>query len=143
MSYVAPGGGAISTLGSMGVSMSNDGTLAIDSSTLNNALTNNFSAVQNFFQGGALNGFAGGLSTQLSSYTDPVDGAFTVDLQSLSSENTDLQSQINDFETNYISSLQTNMQSEYSKAEIALQELPAQQAQINAELGNNNNSNNG
>ena len=91
MSTIVPNNGSISTLGSMGISMNNDGTLTIDSTTLNSALTNNFSAVQNFFQGGALNGFASQLSNQLNAFTDPTDGAFTVDLQSLSSENTDLQ----------------------------------------------------
>jgi len=142
MTYTAPGGGADSNLGSMGISMGNDGTLTINSTTLNNELTNNFAAVQSFFQGGALNGFAGQLSTQLSTYTDPSDGAFTVDLQSISSTNTSLTSQINDFETNYITPLQTNLQSEFSQAEIALQSMPQQQQMLNAELGNNNNSNN-
>jgi flagellar hook-associated protein 2 len=143
MTYVAPGGGSESTLGAMGISMGNDGTLTIDSSTLNSALTNNFSAIQTFFQGSALNGFAATLNTQLSSFTDPTDGAFTVDLQSMSSENTDLQNQINDFETNYITPLQTNLQSEYSQAEIALQSMPQQEQELNAELGNNTSSSNG
>ena len=143
MSYTSPGGGTDSNLGSMGISMNNDGTLTINSTTLNNELTNNFSAVQNFFQGGALNGFAGQLSTQLDSYTNAANGAFTVDLQSMASENTDLTNQINDFQTNYITPLQTNLQSEYSQAEIALQSMPQQQQELNAELGNNNSSSNG
>jgi flagellar hook-associated protein 2 len=143
MSYVSPGGGTDSSLGSMGISMGNDGTLTIDSSTLNNALTNNFSAVQNFFQGSSLDNFAAQLSTQLNSYTDLSDGAFTVDLQSISSESTDLTNQINDFQTNYITPLQTTLQSEYSQAEIALQSMPTQEQELNSELGNNNSSNNG
>jgi flagellar hook-associated protein 2 len=143
MSYVSPGGGTDSTLGSMGISMGNDGTLTIDSTTLNNALTNNFSAVQNFFQGSALDNFAAQLGTQLNSYTDLSDGAFTVDLQSISSESTDLTNQISDFQTNYITPLQTTLQSEYSQAEIALQSMPAQEQELSSELGNNNSSSNG
>jgi flagellar hook-associated protein 2 len=38
--------------------MANDGTLSVDSATLNSALTNNATDVQNFFEGTALNGFA-------------------------------------------------------------------------------------
>ncbi len=141
ITYAASGGGADSTLGAMGISMGNDGTLTINSSKLNSALTNNFAAVQNFFQGGAMNGFAGQLNTQLNSFTDASNGAFTVDLQSIASTNQSLTQQISDFETNYITPLQLNLQSEYSKAEIALQSLPTQQKQLSAELGNNSSSN--
>jgi flagellar hook-associated protein 2 len=143
MTYVAPNGGTESTLGAMGISMGNDGTLTLNSSTLNSALTNNFSAVQNFFQGGGLNGFAAEVGNQLSSFTSPSDGAFTLDLQSIKSESTDLQTSINNFQTNYIVPLQTQLQSEFSQAEIALQSMPQQQQQLSAELGNNTNSSNG
>jgi flagellar hook-associated protein 2 len=140
MTYVEPGGGTESNLGALGISMGNDGTLTLDSSTLNSALTNNFSAVQNFFQGDALNGFAAQLGNQLSEYTDPSNGAFTLDLQSLSSESTELTTEINDFQTNYIVPLQTQLQAEFSSAEIALQSMPQQEAELNSELGNNSNS---
>lgn len=141
MTYVSPGGGAESTLGAMGISMGNDGMLTLDTSTLNTALTSNFSAVQNFFQGGALNGFAAEAGNQLSSYTDPSDGAFTVDLQSMQSESADLQTNINNFQADYVVPLQTQLQSEFSQAEIALQSMPQHQQELNAELGNNNNNN--
>ena len=139
-SYQAGGSGAFSTLGALGISMNHDGTLTLDSSTLNNAIQNNFSSVQNFFQGASSNGFAKLLNDEMSALTDPISGAFTVDLNSISSSNTDLQNQINDFQT-YINAQQTYLTNEYSQAEILLQELPIQEAQIEAELGNSSGSN--
>jgi flagellar hook-associated protein 2 len=129
-------------LSSMGISVNNDGTLTADSATLNNALQNNFSDVQNFFQGAALNGFANSMDQQLTSFISPADGAFTLDLSSISTEYSGLQTDVTNFETNYITPLKTQLTSDYSEAEIALQDLPQEMQQINTELGNNNNSSN-
>ncbi len=137
------GGNGVSTLADLGITMNNDGTLTLDSSTLNNAIQNNFSAVQNFFQGTNSNGFASLLSSQLTDLTDPVSGAFTVDLQSISNETSDLQTQINDFQT-YLQNQATMLTNEYNQADILLQQLPIEEQQINAELGNpSSSSNNG
>jgi flagellar hook-associated protein 2 len=135
----ATGTTTVSTLYDLGITANPDGTLAVDSTTLDNALTNNPVDVQNFFEGASLNGFANSLSTSLSSLTDPANGAFTVDLSSISTTNTDLTSEINDFETNYIANQQTVLTAMYSSAEIALQQLPQEMQQIQAELGNNSN----
>lgn len=128
------GNGVVSTLGDLGISMNNDGTLTLDSSTLNNAIQSNSAAVQNFFQGSSSNGFASNLNNELNGIVDPVSGAFTVDLQSISSENTDLQNQINNFQA-YLSTRETYLTNEYNQADEALQELPNLEAQLNAELG--------
>jgi flagellar hook-associated protein 2 len=135
----ATGTTTVSTLYDLGITANPDGTLAVDSTTLDNALTNNPVDVQNFFEGASLNGFANSLSTSLNSLTDPANGAFTVDLSSISTTNTDLTSEINDFETNYIANQQTVLTAMYSSAEIALQQLPQEMQQIQAELGNNSN----
>ncbi len=133
-SYSSGSGGAVSTLADLGITMNSDGTLTLDSSQLNNAIQNNFGAVQSFLQGTASNGFAANLNTQLNTLVDPVSGAFTVDLQSISAENTDLQNQINDFQS-YLTTRQTYLTNEYNQADITLQELPNLESQINAELG--------
>ena len=93
-----------------------------------------------FFEGSSLNGFASALNTQLQNLTDSSTGAFTVDLSSMQSTYNDLQDEISNFETNYISSLQTRLTAEYDSAEIALQTLNTTKQQINAELGNNSSS---
>lgn len=133
-SYVG-GGNGISTLADLGITMNNDGTLTLDTSTLNSAVQNNFSAVQNFFQGTASNGFASAVTTQLDAMNNPTSGAFTVDLQSISSENSDLQDQINSFQT-YLANQATMLTNEYNQADEALQQLPIEEQQLNAELGN-------
>jgi len=120
-----------------------DGTLTVNSTTLNSALQNNYGDVQNFFQGTSLNGFANSLDQQLTSFISPSDGAFTVDLQNMGSENTSLQDDINNFQTNIITPLKAQLQAEYGKAEIALQQLPAELKDVDAELGLNNSSSNG
>lgn len=135
------GSGDITSLADLGISMNDDGTLTVDSDTLNNAIQNDFSAVQSFLQGSALNGFAATLNNQLDTFTNASSGAFTVDLQSISSENTDLQNQINDFQS-YIQTEQTLLTQEYTQADIAMQELPTQLEEVDAELGLNNSNNN-
>ena len=137
-------GGSVATLADLGITMGNDGTLSVDTATLNNAVQNNLSGVQNFLQGASSNGFAAFLNNQLNTLTDATSGAFTVDLQSINNENTDLQNQINDFQ-DYLNTQQTNLTNEYNQADILMQQLPQQISQVDAELGltNNNNNNSG
>jgi len=139
----ASGTTSVSTLADLGITMNNDGTLSVDSATLDNALVSNPSDVQNFFQGSALNGFANNFYNAVNTYTSPANGAFMVDLQSIQAQNTSLGQEISDFESGYIANQQTLLTAEFSKAEIALQSLPAQMQQLNAELGFNNSSSNG
>jgi flagellar hook-associated protein 2 len=127
----------VPNLTSMGISVSATGTLSVDITTLSNVLQNNFSDVQNFFQGASLNGFANSLKQQLTSFTSPSDGAFTVDLHSISTESSGLQTDITSFQANVIAPLQTQLQSDFSEAEILLQQLPTEMKQIDTELGEN------
>lgn len=127
----------ISTLSDLGISAGTDGILSVNSATLNTALTNNSSDVQNFFEGAALNGFANSVNNALTSFTQPANGAFTVDLRGISATNAGLATQISNFETNYIANQQKVLTAMYSAAEVALQQLPAQMAQIQAMLGVN------
>jgi flagellar hook-associated protein 2 len=141
LGYSAGGTTTVSSIASLGINVNNDGTLTVDSAALQNSLQNNFTDVQTFFQGSALNGFASSLDQTLQSFTNSSNGAFTVDLKSISDQETDLNNSISNFETNYITPLKAQLTAEYSQAEILLQQLPTLQKQINAELGNNNNNN--
>lgn len=135
-------GGAYASLASMGITTNNDGTLSLNTSALNAALSNNPSAVTEFFQGTALNGFADNLTNALNTYIDPAQGAFTVELSSISSEQTDLTNQIS-ADTTYYSGLQTTLTAQYNEIDIQLQQLPTILQQTDALLGlNTNNSNN-
>ncbi len=145
LNYVhAPATGVTTTptLASLGITAGTDGTLSIDTDTLGSALVNNASDVQDFFIGSSLNGFASSVQSALSSFTNPATGAFSVDLQSINSTNNDLTDHINDFESVYIANQKTLLTAMYSQAESALQALPTQMKQIQAELGNNSGSSN-
>jgi flagellar hook-associated protein 2 len=72
-------------------------------------------------------------------YTDPSEGAFTVDLQSISAENQDLTDQTNQLET-YLTAQQTILTTKYNNADIAIQQLPQEIKQIQALLNPNSSS---
>lgn len=134
-------GGSFSSLASLGINTNNDGTLSIDSSTLDDAITNDASGVTQFFQGTALNGFANDLMSALDTYIDPSQGAFTVELNSISSEQTDLSTQISADQT-YYANLQTTLTAQYNEVDIELQQLPVTLQKTDALLGMNNSSSN-
>lgn len=130
-------------LSSMGITMNSDGTLSVDNGALSNALQNNFNDVKSFFQGASFNGFANSLDQELTNFTSPGSGAFTVDLQSMNTQYSQLQTDITNFQTNVLTPMQTKLQAEYSSAEIALQQLPSTLRNIDATLGLNTNQQGG
>lgn len=141
--YSSTGGsssGAISTLAGLGITMQDDGTLSLDSATLNSAVANDPAAAQTFFQGASENGFASTMQAQLNAFTEPSSGSLAVDISSLTQQYNDLQSDVNNFQSGYIASQQTLLTTMYSNAEIALQSLPTTLKQIQAELNNNSGS---
>ena len=130
----------ITTLGALGITMNNDGSLSLDTSQLDQALQSDPSGVQNFFQGSSLNGFAGSVQSQLDVFSDPAVGALTVDSNNLTQQYNDLQTDVNNFQNGYIASQKTLLTSMYSQAEIALQQLPTTMKQLQAQLGQNSGS---
>lgn len=133
------GTGLYQTLTSLGVTTKSDGTLTLDTTALANAVQTNSSAVQSFFQGSALNGFAASLTASLNTYTDPTQGAFTVDLQSINNEYQSLTDETNTLEL-YLTSQQTILTAQYNAADIAIQQLPQKIKQIQALLNPNSSS---
>lgn len=127
-------------LASLGITMGDDGSLSLNTTTLNSAITSNASAVQNFFQGTSLNGFAQNLESSLKPYTNAANGSIALGITSLNTTYTNLQSQVDDYESGYIASQKTVLTAMYSKAEIALQSLPTTLKQLQAELTNNSGS---
>jgi flagellar hook-associated protein 2 len=139
----ATGTTTVSSLSDLGVATGQDGILTVNATTLNSALTNNPTDVQNFFEGTALNGFANSMYNALNTFTSPANGAFTVDLSSIAASSVALTSQINNFETGYIASQTTLLTADYTEAEVALQQLPQEMQELNSELGFTNNSSGG
>jgi flagellar hook-associated protein 2 len=118
-------------LQSIGIEMQDDGTLTVDSTTLNNALQNNFSAVQDLFQ--STSGVGQALQTSLNYLTDSVSGPLNVDMAGISSEVTDLNNQISDFQAQ-LQQTQTQLTTEYSTINTTLEQLPETLASINSQL---------
>lgn len=125
-------------LESIGIPLQNDGTLSVNSATLNNALQNNFSAVQNLFQ--STSGVGQMLQQGLTSLTNVVTGPLSVDMNGISSEIKDLKSQISDFQLQ-LQNTQTQLLAEYNTINTMLEQLPQTLAQINSQLDALNPSN--
>lgn len=125
------GNSGLVNLQSLGIEMQDDGTLSVDSTTLNNALQNNFSAVQNLFQ--STTGVGQTLSQSLTSLTNPVNSPLAVDLNSLSSQVKDLNTQISDFQLQ-LQNTQTQLLLEYNTINTTLEQLPETLASINSQL---------
>ena len=137
--HPATGNSQVGSLASLGISVNDDGTLSLDTAQLSDALQTNSQGVQQLLQGSALNGFASAANKQLKVFSDPASGVLNVNLKNIARQYSTLQSEINDFESGYIASQTTVLTSMYSKAEIALQQLPAQLKQLQAQLSNNSN----
>jgi flagellar hook-associated protein 2 len=126
------GNGAISSLASLGISVNEDGTLAVNSSQLTNALASNFSAVQSFFQTTST-GFAQTFASDLNNLTDPTNSPIAIDVNGINSSISSLQSSIADFEANLTTEKQSLM-TYYSNLNTTLQSLPSLLSTVNAQL---------
>jgi flagellar hook-associated protein 2 len=127
------GNNGVVNLQSIGITMQDDGTLTVDSTTLTNALANNFTAVQNLFQSTAPAGVGQTLQTTLTSLTNTVKGPLSVDMSGISSQVTDLNSQISDFQLQ-LQNTQTQLLAEYNQINTTLEQLPQTLASINSQL---------
>ncbi len=135
--YSSSSSGPISSLANLGITMNNDGSLTLDSSVLDQAIANDSSSLQTFFQGTSSNGFSTKVNAQLETFTKANVGVIAVDVNNLTQQYNDLQSNVNDYESGYIASQQTLLTSMYSHAEIALQSLPATLKELGTQLGQN------
>lgn len=128
----ATGTGSVANLGSIGINLQNDGTLAIDVPTLTNALNSNFSAIQNFFQS-TTNGVGQALTAGLTNIADPTQGSIALDLNGITAQQTDITSQIANLQANLTQEQQT-LTTKYSNVNVILQQLPVLQKQLSQQL---------
>ncbi|HYA25988.1 MAG TPA: flagellar filament capping protein FliD, partial [Terriglobales bacterium] len=142
INYSASGNSTLNNLGyvnlaALGINMNNDGTLTVDSTTLNNALTTNPSAVLTFFQNSAAGsppGFATAFSTDLTNLTDPSTGILNLDLAQNNSDQTDLSTEISNFQ-DQLATQKQQLIDEYSQVNAQLEEYPYLLAEVTATLG--------
>jgi flagellar hook-associated protein 2 len=120
-------------LASLGITMNDDGTLSVNSATLANALTANPGAVQNFFTNANATGFADNFNSDLSNLTDPSTGILNEDLASNQSQQSDLTTEITDFQAQ-LASQKTQLDQEFSQVNANLEEYPFLLDEVTQEL---------
>lgn len=128
------GSGSIASLSSLGITMNDDGTLSVDSSHLNNALSTNPSEVLNFFRNASQTGFANNFATDLQNMTDPTVGLLNLDLTQNQQQQLDLTGTINDFE-DQMTAQQQQLVTEFSQVNALIEEYPYMLEAIDMQLG--------
>ena len=125
-------------LASLGINMNDDGTLAVDTTTLNNVLSTNPGTLLTFFQNtvsGSPSGFANNFGADLTNLTDPTNGILNVDLAQNNTEQTDISTEISNFQDRMATQKQ-QLIDEYSQVNATLEEYPYLLAEVTATLGN-------
>jgi len=112
--------------------VNDDGTLSLNTDTLDSVLDSNYEDVVNFLEpSGIYNSFGGNFSTTLNSVGNSApEGAVYLALQSNSSSESQLNTNLSN-ENTYISSQQSLLTTELNEANYTLQQIPTQLAEIN------------
>jgi flagellar hook-associated protein 2 len=124
--------GAVTSLTQLGVSVNNDGTLTLDTDTLDSMLNSNYQDVVNFLQpSGSFTSFGGNFSTVLDNLSSSTpDGVLALALSEDSTEESTLNTNITN-ENTTISAEQTQLTTELNEANYTLQAIPAQIDEVN------------
>ena len=133
MAYSIPGNNGFVNLESIGISMQNDGTLTVDNTKLNDALTNHFADVQNLFQSSSPVGLAQNLKTDLMQLASPSQGPLSLEINFANQTINDLTTQIQDFEDR-LQLTQQQLTTEYTNINNTLLQLPSLLNQINSQI---------
>ena len=122
---------AITSATQLGISVNNDGTLTLDTDTLDSVLNSNYQDVVNFFQpSGSYTSFGGNFSAALNNLgNSSTTGAITLALSENSTVETQLNTNISDEEAT-ISTQKTQLTTELNAANFTLTEIPQQLQQI-------------
>lgn len=123
------GSGAIASLAQLGISTNDDGTLTLDSSALDGALTSNYQDVLNFFQSSG--SFGSSLAATLGNLgSSGPHGLVSLALQQDSTEERSLNASIAN-QNSVISADQARLTAELNQANDTLQAIPAQINEVN------------
>ncbi len=132
VSTSASGAGQYTNLQSLGIEMQDDGTLQINSTTLSQALSSDYSDVQNFFQ--STSGWGQVAGNEMLQLTDPTLGPVSADINGLTQTNQNLSDQISDFEAQ-MTTVQAQLTTQYGNLDALLQEYPMQLQEVADQLG--------
>lgn len=126
------GSGSITSLTQLGITVNNDGTLALDTSTLDSVLNSNYQDVVNFFQPSAtFTSFGGNFTNVLNNLGNTApDGAIYLALQSDQQIETSLNNNITN-ENTLISQQTQTLTTELNQANDTLTAIPQQLNDLN------------
>lgn len=122
-------GSGITGFSQLGITVNDDGTLSLNTDTLNSALNQNYQSVVSFFQGASSIGmdFSNTLSgLSASSPTGVIYQALQADAAQESTLNTNITN-----ENTIISNIQTQVTAELNQANETLQAIPTQLSEVN------------
>ncbi len=130
----------LTNLGALGIVMNDDGTLTVNQTAtatgpgLSDVLSTNLSGVQNFFTNANSTGFADNLNSDLTNLTDPANGILNQDLASNQSQQTDLTTEITNFQTQ-LAAQKVQLDQVFDTVNSSLEEYPFLLDEITEELG--------
>jgi flagellar hook-associated protein 2 len=129
--YRGTGTGSINSLMDLGISLDRTGKMTFDTSAFS-SLPDSSIAGAFAYLGSSTSGF-GGLSSQLTSYSDPTTGLINIEQNGLQQADQRLQKQISDM-TDRINVMQTALQARLQAADAMLAQLDSQQQMLTASL---------
>jgi flagellar hook-associated protein 2 len=124
--------GAITSITQLGINVNDDGTLSLDTDTLDSALNSNYNDVVNFFEpSGAFTSFGGNFSTILNNAGNNAPNGLIYSFeQQNSTEESNLNTELSN-ENVSISAQQSQLTTELNEANYTLTEIPQQLNNIN------------
>ena len=133
VTFGSPQSNAVTSLTQLGISVNDDGTLSLNTDTLDSLLDSNYQDVVNFLEPSASytsfgSNFTNTLNTLGSSSAS--DGVVYLALQSNSSNESQLNTNLSN-ENAYISSQQSELTTQLNEANYTLQEIPSQINEVN------------
>ncbi|HVW76810.1 MAG TPA: flagellar filament capping protein FliD [Alloacidobacterium sp.] len=131
VTFSSPQSSAISSITQLGISVGNDGTLSLDTDTLDSLLNSNYQDVMNFLQpSGYYASFGGNFTSILNNLgSSSSTGAIKLALQENSSMESQLNTNISNEETT-ISAQKTQLTNELNEANYTLTAIPQQLQQV-------------
>jgi flagellar hook-associated protein 2 len=124
--------GGLTSLADVGVTLQQDGTLALDSSKLQSALANPNNDVASLFGSSTANGYAYQIDQMLNNFVGPT-GAISVETNGLTGSIQDLQQQESAM-NNYLSQLQAQYTAEFTAMDSTVQQLNSTQSFMTQQL---------
>jgi len=131
-------GNSIGTLASLGITRQPDGTLSVNSGTLNKACAQNSTTVQSLFS--ATNGYGTTLNNTLTLFTDSTNGILTTQVKNLNANLAKVKTQQSDLNAR-MAVYQQQLQAQYTQLDTLMSQLNNTSSYLKTALDQLTNSN--